>query len=167
MSATPRADSGGKSGDDSSDCRLSNRELCTTEFHCAECHCFVNFTKYEKIKTKERESEQIARCFLDGEAGTKVKLQHFVVGPFQSMGELSASIAVNFQNTVRCFGLGNCERQFVSNFPMKAYECCICYDKLWMPETELSLQLRCANALPAMQLLCIHKTYIILKIWDP
>lgn len=31
----------------------------------------------------------------------KVKLQHFDVGPFQSMGELSASIAVNFQNTFK------------------------------------------------------------------
>lgn len=97
----------------------------------------------------------------------KVKLQHFDVGPFQSMGELSAPIAVNFQNTETCFGLGNCERQFVSHFPMKAYECCICYDKLWMPDTEISLHPRCANALTAMQFLCIPKIYIILRISDP
>lgn len=167
MSATPRADSGGKSRDDSSDCRLSNRELCTTKFHCAECHCFMNFTKYEKDQRERKWTDREPDAFSMERLEPKVRLQHFVIGPFQSKSELSASIAVNFQNTVRCFGLGNCERQFVSHFPMKAYECCICYDKLWMSETELSLQPRCANFLPAMQLLCIHKTYIILRIWDP
>lgn len=42
-----------------------------------------------------------ARCFLDGEAGTQGQIATFDVGPFQSMGELSASIAVNFQNTFK------------------------------------------------------------------
>lgn len=52
---------------------------------------------------------------------------------------LSAAIAVNFQITVRYFGLGKGERQFVSHFTMIAYKCCIFYDKLWMPETEISI----------------------------
>lgn len=89
----------------------------------------MNFTKYEKIKTKERTDSE-PDAFLMERLESKVKLQHFDVGPFQSMDELSASIAVNFQITVRYFGLGNCERQFVSNFPKQAYKCCICYDKL-------------------------------------
>lgn len=36
-----------------------------------------------------------------------------------------------------------------------------------MPETEISLHPRCANALTAMQFLCIPKIYIILRISDP
>lgn len=163
MSATLQADSGGKSWDDSSDCRLSNRELCTTKFHCSECHCFMNFTKYEKIKAKERENEQMVSQMLSWWRGWNprsncnilmlvlsrawVSYQHQLLWTFKILSK------------VRCYGLRNYERQFVSHFPVKVYEYCICYDKLWMPETEISLHPRCANALPAMQLLCIHKTY--------
>lgn len=130
---------------------LFNRELCTTKYHCAECHHSMNFTKYEKIKTKERDTNERARCFLAGEARTQ--------GP-------NCSILIWALYRARV----SCEHQWLRTLKTqwgvldwktvigsilvislgKHMNVVSVHGKLRMSELEISLHSRCANALTAI-----------------